>query len=100
MCTAGIKLLEKMKLDDVVGAIPAHLIAGIWGTLAVTFTSGGQFHIQLMGIAAVGGFVFGSAFSVWWALDRVLGVRIYEAGRGNSVRMSRSWGWSPIPSSF
>ena len=76
LCTAGIKLLEKMKLDDVVGAIPAHLIAGIWGTLAVTFTSGGQFHIQLMGIAAVGGFVFGSAFTVWWALDRVLGVRI------------------------
>ena len=61
------------------------MIAGIWGTLAVTFTSAGevnqlgepiQFHIQLMGIAAVGGFVFGSAFTVWWALDRVLGVRI------------------------
>ena len=76
LCTAGIKLLEKMKLDDVVGAIPAHLIAGIWGTLAVTFTSGGQFHVQLMGIAAVGGFVFATAFTVWWALDKVLGVRI------------------------
>ena len=76
VCTAGLKLLEKMKLDDVVGAIPAHLFAGIWGTLAVTFTSGGQFHVQLMGIAAVGGFVFTSAFGVWWAMDKVLGVRI------------------------
>ena len=76
LCTAGIKLLEKLKIDDVVGAIPAHLFAGIWGTLAVTFTSGGQFHIQLMGIAAVGGFVFASAFSVWWAMEKVLGVRI------------------------
>ena len=76
LCTAGIKFLEKLKLDDVVGAIPAHLIAGIWGTLAVAFTSGGQLHIQLLGIAAVGGFVFGTAFTVWWALDKVLGVRI------------------------
>ena len=76
LCTAGIKLLEKLKIDDVVGAIPAHLFAGIWGTLAVTFTSGGQFHVQLMGIAAVGGFVFASAFSVWWAMEKVLGVRI------------------------
>ena len=76
LCTAGIKLLEKLKIDDVVGAIPAHLFAGIWGTLAVTFTSGGQLHIQLMGIAAIGGFVFASAFSVWWAMEKVLGVRI------------------------
>ena len=76
LCTAGIKLLEKLKIDDVVGAIPAHLFAGIWGTLAVTFTSGGQFHVQLMGIAAIGGFVFASAFSVWWAMEKVLGVRI------------------------
>ena len=76
LCTGGIKLLERLKLDDVVGAIPAHLIAGIWGTLAVCFTAGGQFHVQLMGIAAIGGFVFASAFTVWYALDKVLGVRI------------------------
>ena len=34
LCTAGIRLLEMLKLDDVVGAIPAHLICGIWGTIA------------------------------------------------------------------
>ena len=64
LCTGGLKLLERLKLDDVVGAIPAHLIAGVWGTLAVSFTAPGeaQFHVQLMGIAAIGGFVFGSAF--------------------------------------
>jgi len=41
LCTAGIKLLEKIKLDDVVGAIPAHLFAGIWGTVAVCIAGGG-----------------------------------------------------------
>ena len=76
LCTAGLKLLERVKLDDVVGAIPAHLIAGVWGTIAVCFTAGGEIHVQLMGIAAIGGFVFASAFTVWYALDKVLGVRI------------------------
>ena len=78
LCTAGLKLLERLKLDDVVGAIPAHLIAGIWGTLAVSFTapSQAQFHVQLMGVAAIGGFAFATAFGVWYALDKVLGVRI------------------------
>ena len=76
LCTGGIKLLERMKLDDVVGAIPAHLIAGVWGTIAVCFTAGGEIHVQLMGIAAIGGFVFSSAFVTWYALDKVLGVRI------------------------
>ena len=76
LCTAGLKLLERLKIDDVVGAIPAHLIAGVWGTLAVCFTADGEFHVQLMGVAAIGGFVFGSAFTVWYALDKVLGVRI------------------------
>ena len=76
LCTGGLKLLERMKLDDVVGAIPAHLIAGVWGTIAVSFTAGGELHVQLMGIAAVGGFTFASAFTVWYALDKVLGVRI------------------------
>ncbi len=42
LCTAGIRFLEKVKLDDVVGAIPAHLFAGIWGTLAVCIAGGGN----------------------------------------------------------
>ena len=58
ICTAGIKLLEKIKLDDVVGAIPAHLFAGVWGTLAVCIAAGGQFHIQLLGVVVIGVFVF------------------------------------------
>jgi Amt family ammonium transporter len=76
ICTAGIKLLEKVKLDDVVGAIPAHLFAGIWGTLAVCIAAGGQFHIQLLGVVSIGAFVFGVSWLVWRGLDMTLGVRV------------------------
>ena len=76
LCTAGLKLLEKIRLDDVVGAVPAHLFAGIWGTLAVCIAAGGQLHVQLIGVAAVGAFVFGSAWLIWRVVDMALGVRV------------------------
>ena len=78
ICTTGLKLLEKVKLDDVVGAIPAHLMAGIWGTLAVSFTSGGQFHVQLLGVVAVGAFVFATAWLVWKAMALTMGLRVSQ----------------------
>ena len=76
ICTVGLKLLEKVKVDDVVGAIPAHLFAGIWGTLAVSIAAGGQIHIQLLGIAAVGAFVFGSSLLTWFVLAKTIGLRV------------------------
>ena len=76
VCTAGIKLLEKIKLDDVVGAIPAHLFAGIWGTLAVCIVAGGNIGVQLLGIVAVGAFVFIVSWVLWWVLGKTLSVRV------------------------
>ena len=76
LCTLGIKVLEMVKIDDVVGAIPAHLIAGIWGTLAVTIAAGGRFHIQLLGIVSIGAFVFIASLLVWKVLDMVMGLRV------------------------
>ena len=76
ICTSAIKLLEVVKLDDVVGAIPAHLCAGIWGTLAVCIAAGGSFHIQLLGVVSVGAFVFATSWLLWQALDRTLGLRV------------------------
>ncbi len=76
ICTGGLKFLEMVKLDDVVGAIPAHLFAGIWGTMAVCIAAGGQWEIQLMGIAAIGAFVFAASGILWLALDRVFGLRV------------------------
>ena len=76
VCTAGIKLLEKIKLDDVVGAIPAHLFAGIWGTIAVCIAGGGNLGVQLIGIAAIGAFVFAISWVLWRVLAMTLSVRV------------------------
>ena len=76
LCTIGIKLLERWKVDDVVGAVPAHLFAGIWGTLAVCIAAGGNFGVQLLGVVAVGVFVFATSWVLWRVLAATLGVRV------------------------
>ncbi len=76
VCTAGIKLLEKIKLDDVVGAIPAHLFAGIWGTIAVCIAGGGNLGVQLIGIVAIGAFVFVTSWVSWRVIAMTLSVRV------------------------
>ena len=76
ICVAGLRLLEKMKLDDVVGAVPAHLFAGIWGTLAACIAGGAQFHIQLLGIVVIGLSVFGISYGAWLLIDKTLSVRV------------------------
>ena len=76
VCSCGLRFLEFLKLDDVVGAVPAHLFAGIWGTLAVCIASGGDLSSQLVGILAVGGFAFGVSILFWLAIDRTIGARV------------------------
>ena len=76
VCTAGIKLLESVKIDDVVGAVPAHLFAGIWGTLAVCIAGGGNLGVQLLGVGAVGAFVFGTSWLLWRLIAITLSVRV------------------------
>ena len=76
LCTAGLKVLERVKLDDVVGAIPAHLFAGIWGTLAACIAGGGKLGVQLIGILAIGAFVFASSWVLWRLLDLTLTARV------------------------
>ena len=73
---AGTRLLEMMRVDDVVGAIPAHLFAGIWGTLAVCIAAGGDLFVQLTGIVAIGIFVFGVSAVIWMLIDRIVGLRV------------------------
>ncbi|MCY4050529.1 MAG: ammonium transporter [Gammaproteobacteria bacterium] len=76
VCSLGIRILEKLKIDDVVGAVPAHLFAGIWGTIATCLASGADILIQLIGIFAVGIFVFFSSYIVWAILEKVVGCRV------------------------
>ncbi len=79
ICTGGLKLLEIAKIDDVVGAVPVHLFAGIWGTIAVCVAAGGNFVAQIVGIAAIGAFVFGLSWIVWFAIEKTIGARVSEA---------------------
>ena len=72
----GIKLLEIVKIDDVVGAVPAHLFAGIWGTIAVCIAGGGNIGAQLAGIVAVGVFVMAVSAIIWWVLKMTMGARV------------------------
>ncbi|MEM6661171.1 MAG: ammonium transporter [Pseudomonadota bacterium] len=74
-----IPLLDKFKIDDVVGAIPVHLFAGIWGTIAVVFTNGdAAIGAQLFSIIVVGAFVFVASLIVWIILNIVMGIRVAE----------------------
>jgi Amt family ammonium transporter len=68
-----------LKIDDVVGAIPVHLFAGIWGTLAVCFTnSAASFAVQVTSIVIVGAFVTVASAVVWLVLKAMFGLRVSE----------------------
>ena len=84
-----VPLLDKLKIDDVVGAIPVHLVAGIWGTLAVPITNpDGSFVTQLIGIGAIGAFVVVSSAIVWLGLRLTTGIRPSQEQESNGLDMS------------
>ena len=74
-----VPLLDKFQIDDVVGAIPVHLIAGVWGTLAVPITNGdASFGTQITSIVIVGVFTFVVSWIVWTILKMTIGIRVSE----------------------
>ena len=74
----SVPLLDKAKIDDVVGAISVHLVAGIWGTLAVGIFGSGSFVTQVIGVLAVAAFVSIASALVWFALNMLIGIRVSE----------------------
>ncbi len=73
----GTKLLLALKIDDVVGAIPAHLFAGIWGTLVVPLTnSAANFGSQIIGVISINLFVFFVSILVWIIMKSTMGIRL------------------------
>ncbi len=76
VCLLGMKFMEIIRVDDVVGAVPAHLFAGIWGTLAVCIAAGGNLFVQIVGILAIGVFVFGISTAVWYIISKTMGARV------------------------
>ena len=75
----AVPMFDKMKIDDPVGALSVHLVAGIWGTLAVgIFNPEVTIMAQLKGIVVIGAFVFIASFIVWKILDLIVGLRVSE----------------------
>jgi Amt family ammonium transporter len=72
-----VPFLDRLKIDDVVGAIPVHLFCGVWGTFAVVLTNGdATIGGQLASIAIVGVFVFAVSAAIWLALKAAMGIRV------------------------
>jgi len=75
----AVPFFDRLKIDDVVGALSVHLVAGIWGTLAVPITNSDvNFMPQLIGVLAIGAFVFTTSFIVWIILKYTVGIRLSE----------------------
>ena len=74
-----VPLLDKFKIDDVVGAIPVHLVAGIFGTMIVPLTNGdASYGGQFMGVLATAIFVSTISAIIWFALKLTIGLRVGE----------------------
>ncbi len=85
----AVPFLDKLKIDDVVGAIPVHLFAGIWGTIAVVLTNGdASLGKQLYSIVVVGVFVFAVSGVVWFILKATMGIRVTEEEEINGLDMA------------
>ena len=75
----AVPLLDKLKIDDVVGAIPVHLLCGIWGTIAVVLSnSDASLSTQLIGIVSIGLFTVISSAIAWFVIKLVIGLRPTE----------------------
>lgn len=82
----AVPFLDKLKIDDVVGAIPVHLMAGFWGTMAVPFyTEGTSFVTQFIGFAAIGIFVTVVSGVVWLILKATMGLRPSQEDEMNGL---------------
>ncbi len=83
-----IPLFDKLKIDDVVGAISVHLVAGIWGTLAVAIFDDADFVAQIVGIAAIGAYTFIASAVVWLILKATIGLRADEEEESDGLDKS------------
>ena len=84
----SVPLLDKLRIDDVVGAISVHLVAGIWGTLCVGIFGVSTVSTQLIGIVSIGAFVIVASSIVWVVLKATVGIRIDEEDEANGSDMA------------
>ena len=87
----GTKLLFSYKLDDVVGAIPAHLLSGIWGTLAVPLTNPDAiFSAQLIGVVSVNVFVFIVSYFIWSIMNSLFGITLSKEAQAKGTDVTET----------
>ena len=76
LCTFAIPMFDKIRIDDPVGALSVHLVAGVWGTLAVGIFGDVSLSTQLVGVVIIGAFVFLTSIIVWSLLRILFGIRV------------------------
>ncbi len=87
----GTKLLFSFKLDDVVGAIPAHMFAGIWGTLAVPLTNtDASFSAQIVGVLSINIFVFVVSYIVFSVMKATFGIRLSKEAESKGTDVTET----------
>lgn len=85
----AILSLDKLKIDDPVGAISVHGVVGMWGLLAVPLSNGdASFGAQITGLLVIFGWTFGASFLVWLALKMTVGIRVSEEEEYKGVDLS------------
>ena len=85
----SVLALDKLKIDDPVGAISVHGVVGIWGLLAVCLTNGdASLKAQLLGIVVIFLWVFISSLIVWSVIKLVMGLRVSEEEEYEGVDIS------------
>ena len=122
----GVLLVERLRIDDPVGAIAAHGMSGVWGTLALGIFAvpslaakldwgtggllyGGGLHqlgVQALGLVAVGAFTFSASFAILWVFETTIGIRTDDAveAAGLDVSEHGMWGYPefyiPVPGGY
>jgi Amt family ammonium transporter len=122
----GVLLVERVGIDDPIGAVAVHGMSGVWGTLACGLFAvpilsanlatghkglvyGGGFHqlgVQALGLVAVGAFTFGTSFGCLWVLNKIWGIRVAPTAEtdGLDVHEHGMWGYPefyiPVPGGY
>ena len=87
----GTKLLFSFKLDDVVGAIPAHMFAGIFGTLIVPMTNAdATFSAQLIGVLSINIFVFVVSYIIWSIMNNLFGISLSKEAQAKGTDVTET----------
>ncbi len=126
IAVVAVPLVERLGIDDPIGAVAVHGLAGVWGTLATGLLAvpalaatvgvgrGGllytgspyQLGVQVLGLAAVGVFTFSASFGSLWALNRLWGIRVEQhvETAGLDVAEHGMWGYPefyiPVPGGY